>query len=633
MSLRNKIIWLFVGLAVIPMLTLATFSYGFSRKLVERTVQSTLSESARLVQSSIRSARDQKETTVDRAAASGPIQRAVAGRGMEAEIVAQLSYVHNQFEYIQVQDRTGTVIAGLGIVPSDSIQCRNGDASRLLRVRRPVSGTGTVLEAGYWAADLVNGDGIGLSNSVLVVDSPSKSVLFRQGCREGLDQTAPWVPRVLTALDRAGPGGGMLSVSAGEEDLLAAHLSLPEIEWAVVVVASPTPVLLPLGRLHLYYWLFVLVLTVSTVMAFSMLTGPVTRSLAELTRAAEEIGAGELNPWLPPPGSGEVGQLTVAVSRMANRLREMMIQVERNGRLAVVGKLSAYLAHEIRNPLSSVKMNLQRLQRWVNRGELPPIAAEPVEISLKEVDRLAAAVTGVLQLSRAQDGAFEPVSLHQVLLEAQSLLQEKFRAQSVELDLALDAGADRVMARPGQLKSAVLNLMVNALEAQPDGGLLEVHTDLTRPGEEEGPWIELRFEDRGPGVPDAFRDEIFDPFFTTKNTGSGIGLAIALQNVKENGGNLRLEESDPKTTTGAAFVMAFPLAPVSTSGSVRTEKDFDSDWANRLSSWRSRRDGWKRRAQETRRAGSSPERSSDASAPGTEDEGSPGSSDLWKGIN
>jgi two-component system sensor kinase FixL len=178
------------------------------------------------------------------------------------------------------------------------------------------------------------------------------------------------------------------------------------------------------------------------------------------------------------------------------------------------------------------------------------------------------------------------VSLHQILVEAESLLLEKFRAQGVELDMALDAGADRILARSGQIKSAVLNLMVNALEAQPDGGHLEVHSHLTRRGTNHGPWIVLRFEDRGPGVPDGLREQIFEPFFTTKSSGSGIGLAVAQQNIRENGGSLALESPERPGGEGAAFVVFFPLAPVGAEAGTRTE--LRKDWARRPSHWRLR---------------------------------------------
>jgi signal transduction histidine kinase len=182
-----------------------------------------------------------------------------------------------------------------------------------------------------------------------------------------------------------------------------------------------------------------------------------------------------------------------------------------------------------------------------------------LEISLKEVERLNASVTGVLQLSKAQDSPREAVKLHEILEEAADLVSSRFRRQKVELRLGLDAEADLVLARPGQLKSAALNLMVNALEAQPDGGTLEIRTTLVQMPEMSGPAVSLHFKDGGPGVPAEIRHLIFDPFFTTKNGGAGIGLAMAKQSVEENGGQLELSPSFP-SDKGAEFRVIFPLA-------------------------------------------------------------------------
>jgi signal transduction histidine kinase len=359
----------------------------------------------------------------------------------------------------------------------------------------------------------------------------------------------------------AGEVLGEFKYRADGERVYGVFLDVEGLPWSIVATTSPTAVFLPLGRLHLSYWAFVLVLALSTVLAFSMLLGRVTRSLRELTRAAEEIGRGELDPWLPVPSGGEVGRLTEAFSRMLERLRQMMAQVNQNGRLAVVGQISAYLAHEIRNPLSSIKLNLQRLHRWARTGQLPEFCLEPVEISLKEVDRLTAAVSGVLQLSRTSDVPREVLGLHSVVEEASDLISEKAQRQNIALRLDLDAEADLVRARPGQLKSVVLNLMVNAMEAQPDGGFLEVESRLVKGREGEGPLVALRFRDDGPGVPAEVRQRVFEPFFTTKQTGSGIGLAVAQQAVLENGGRLYLDDSSD-SSAGAEFVVAFPLASV-----------------------------------------------------------------------
>jgi C4-dicarboxylate-specific signal transduction histidine kinase len=165
------------------------------------------------------------------------------------------------------------------------------------------------------------------------------------------------------------------------------------------------------------------------------------------------------------------------------------------------------------------------------------------------VERLNASVSGVLQLSRSEDSPREVVSLHHLVEEAADLLASKFRRQGVGLSLDLDAEADRILARVGQVKSAVLNLMVNALEAQPNGGAWRSGPSslgFPRWGARGGP--ALPGQARGPAE---IRDRIFEPFFTTKPGGSGIGLAMASQAVRANGGELSW--SPPSWWKGLGF--------------------------------------------------------------------------------
>jgi signal transduction histidine kinase len=177
------------------------------------------------------------------------------------------------------------------------------------------------------------------------------------------------------------------------------------------------------------------------------------------------------------------------------------------------------------------------------------------------VERLNSSVNAVLQLSRSQDGPREVVGVHVLLDEARALLADRFRRRKVDLRMELDAGADWILARPGQVKSVILNLMVNALEAQPEGGRLCVRSELVRNPGDKGPAVALHFRDDGPGIPAEIRDRVFEPFFTTKKNGSGIGLAVAAQAVRDNGGHMYLAE-DRKLDEGAEFVVVFPLAAI-----------------------------------------------------------------------
>jgi len=554
------------------MLLLAGFTYWQVRNVLHGAVQEQLRQTtSRLIEEL-----EQKYAGIDstlgalagtlaeRSSATG----ALPGYLAEAEVESALPLA----AYVGLRDEPGLLRLLAGSEPAELIRCADGEISRGVVFSRELPGrvAHNSLEAGVWVSDLLGGAGVDREHGVVVFDSAEGVVLFSnrrhaeqsgEGCEEGWN----------LGLDQEVAGSrGAFRTEEGDGGKIVAVAHVGDLGWRVVATSSVADVLGPLRRLIALYWLFVLMLGLLTAIAFSILIGPFTQSLSELTRAAEEIGLGELDPWLPLQTSGELGQLTAAFSGMLSRIRQMIAQVDQSGRLAVVGQLSAYLAHEIRNPLSSIKLNLQRMRRWTRSGDLPEYCMEPLEISLREVERLNASVTGVLQLSRSEDSPREIVNLHALVEEASDLLAPKFRRQGVGLSLELDAGADRILARVGQVKSAVLNLMVNALEAQPNGGRLEIRSTLSRVPEMGGPVVSLHFRDWGPGVPSEIRDRIFEPFFTTKPGGSGIGLAMASQSVRANGGQLYLEPSF-MVGEGSDFVAVFPLAALeATAGVSRT---------------------------------------------------------------
>ncbi len=570
MSLRTKIILLFGVLAVVPMLALAAFSYWHAQNLLRTSVEGQLFETAQAVGEKLELATVDIGRALDTFAEllsqpdpDGADPRPPApGENGHSELVARDSFL-SRAAYVQIRDALGPIATLAGEAPRVKARCEEGKHSGILEFSRtiPLGGEVGTLTAGYWGSDLVSGVGLAGSRSLLVVDPTRGDLLFSDRCSGAGDKDVWGVDSELTRTMAGAQDLATFRFKEGGEVRLAAAWRSPEMGWTVVVTSPPVPLAGTLDRLVLAYWLFVLGLGISTALAFSVLLGRFTKSLRELARAAEEIGTGELDPWLPVPTSGEIGQLTLTLSRMLARIRHMMTQVDQSGRLAVVGQLSAYLAHEIRNPLSSIKLNLQRMRRWTLAGTVPEFCLEPLEISLKEVERLNASVSGVLQLSKAQDSPREVMGLHGLVEEAAELLATKFRRQGVRLRLDLDAGADRVLARSGQLKSVILNLMVNALEAQPSGGVLEIRTELARAPDTGDPVLALHFRDEGSGISPDIRDRIFEPFFTTKAGGSGIGLAMAFQAVRDNGGDLYLEPSI-SDTSGAEFVVVFPLAAV-----------------------------------------------------------------------
>jgi signal transduction histidine kinase len=302
---------------------------------------------------------------------------------------------------------------------------------------------------------------------------------------------------------------------------------------------------------------FVVSVMLLTSLAFSLLINRVMRSLEKLTAAAEAIGRGDLTRWLPLPGEDEIGRLSFAIGSMVERIGQMLRQVEQGRKLAVVGEFAAYLAHEIRNPLSSLKLNLQGVARDIRSAPASTHLAQVLGTCVEEINRLDRVVHTILRLGRTEPGTVAPCSVHGVIGEAVALIGMQLTRHQIEVDLRQQAAADRVMASSGQFKGVLMNLFLNAIDAMPRGGELRIWTrnDLTHDGR---PVIRIHIADDGMGIPPELRDRIFDPFFTTKRDGTGIGLSLALHTLRQHGGDLAYEKRS-EMEPGAEFIITLPL--------------------------------------------------------------------------
>jgi signal transduction histidine kinase len=238
--------------------------------------------------------------------------------------------------------------------------------------------------------------------------------------------------------------------------------------------------------------------------------------------------------------------------------------------MAAVGEFANEIAHEIRNPLTSIKLNLQALERGTRQGQVAAPLVRPLEISLREVQRLDRVVHGVLRLGRDRSVERAPVALSDVVQRALEVARPQLEHRGVQVAMAPVVVLDQVVADVAQLEAAVLNLLLNAAEATPAGGLVRVVVEATdacaavAPGDAAAaPRVCVRVHDGGTGVAAELRERIFQPFFTTKPGGTGLGLALAQRTAEEHGGSLALSEAsgDDVESGGATFVLALPAAP------------------------------------------------------------------------
>ncbi len=240
-----------------------------------------------------------------------------------------------------------------------------------------------------------------------------------------------------------------------------------------------------------------------------------------------------------PPIGGEFGEIARAVNRMAERRRLLEAELRRQDRLAALGKVVAGVAHEIRNPLNSLRLTLELLERRWKRG-----AATGGEIreALGEIERLDGILARLLAFGRPASAERRPQDVAALARQAAAMVQEQAQRKGVTV-VPPPVGGELVAEVDGaQIVQVMLNLLLNAIQASPEGGVVEIRAE--RCGER----VCLSVTDHGPGIPEEIRPHIFDPFFTTRPEGSGLGLAVSREIVTAHGGALELDPGPDGTT-------------------------------------------------------------------------------------
>jgi signal transduction histidine kinase len=251
--------------------------------------------------------------------------------------------------------------------------------------------------------------------------------------------------------------------------------------------------------------------------------------------------------------SVENERLYADARRAYDELKDAQQRLLQNERMALLGTFASGLAHEVRNPLNSIALQLSLLERRIAGAEplLRERLAELVGVIREEIRRLDALVGDFLFFSRTSRIQLQPTDLDALVDEVTRLLRPEARGAGVTLRRQrAEAPVPSLRADPEKLKQVVINLVRNAIEAMPDGGSVALETALR-----DGRAV-IEVADNGPGLPE--RVDIFQLFVTTKPKGTGLGLSIAQQIVHAHGGTIAASSEPGK---GATFTVALPLEP------------------------------------------------------------------------
>jgi len=222
-------------------------------------------------------------------------------------------------------------------------------------------------------------------------------------------------------------------------------------------------------------------------------------------------------------------------------------QLRRADRLSALGELSAGMAHEIRNPLGSIKGAVEILKDDYSPDESK---YEFIQILLKETDRLNHIVQEFLSFSRPQQPEFRRADVNGIIESVLMLTAQEARKAGVQVEKRLDPSIGERSLDAGLLEQAFLNLVLNAVQAMPQGGTLSVESALRER------CIEVRIADTGMGISEENRKKLFSPFFTTKKTGTGLGLAITFRIIQNHKGEIDVASEQGR---GATFTVKLPV--------------------------------------------------------------------------
>jgi signal transduction histidine kinase len=296
---------------------------------------------------------------------------------------------------------------------------------------------------------------------------------------------------------------------------------------------------------------------------WAILTKQIDRPLAEMIKFLKNVESGNLKARIKQNWqTDEFRQLSISLNNMTQELERNLEkiqelyyqQLQRADRLASVGELASSIAHEIKNPLAGISGAIQILSKEFSKGEREKEIFDEI---LKQINRVNKTIGDLLSFSKPSPLVIGVSNINKVIKDTLILVEQQAKQNNVLTELNLDPDIPNTEFDEKKIQQALLNLMLNAVQAMPDGGKMSVLSKAYFLNTRD--YLLIQVKDTGPGIPQEYLSKIFDPFFTTKPNGTGLGLAIVKRIINEHAGKISVESAPAKGTT---FTIELPVAPV-----------------------------------------------------------------------
>ncbi len=297
--------------------------------------------------------------------------------------------------------------------------------------------------------------------------------------------------------------------------------------------------------------LIILVLLLGVIASF-IFSRFITEPLDKFVEFTKVLGRGDFGKKVDVRSSDEVGYLARNFNRLSMELKTAREKMEeaytythllQAEKLSSIGQISAGLAHELKNPMTTLKMLFQAFK------EQPDMTREDAEIISAEIEKIDNVLKNFLGFVKQKGAQFTEVNLHELIELVLSLATYDIENSNIEVHMEMLENLPTVKADRALLEQVFLNLIINAVHAMPDGGKIRIA------GKADEMYTEVMIWDKGGGIPSDIQEKIFEPFFTTKEDGTGLGLSIAYNIVKSHGGKLFFNSNEGK---GTVFTVRLP---------------------------------------------------------------------------
>ncbi len=289
----------------------------------------------------------------------------------------------------------------------------------------------------------------------------------------------------------------------------------------------------------------------------ALLSRSITGPLKKLVEGTVKISRGDFSQKIDVDSKDEVGDLASSFNEMSHQLllaRKRMEEANRRliqaEKLASIGRISAGIAHEIRNPLTSVKLNIQKL---FQSERLDEVEKEHLSLSQEGISHMEKFIKELLDFTRVSELNVDRFSIGQIFDESVKIISDSLELKRITLEKHYQEGLPKVLVDGDKMRQVFLNILRNSYEAAGEGGKINVSVSLMR--EESGRKIKVKIADNGCGIPGEYREVIFEPFYTTKSSGIGLGLANARKIIEQHKGSIKVKEGSEK---GACFEIIIP---------------------------------------------------------------------------